>query len=439
MVKSSKIELFSFRAPYMRTFHLSWMAFFLCFFSWFGIAPLMPVIREELELTRSQTGNLVIASVAATIFARLIMGWLCDRIGPRLTYTGLLIAGSFPVMFIGLSNSYETLLLFRLAIGTIGASFVITQFHTSAMFSPNVVGTANATAAGWGNLGGGITQMVMPLLYAGLMGLGLTGSGAWRWAMVAPGLALFVMGILYYHCTSDPPGGNLGRRRTSNPVRAEARKDAAFAAVLKDYRVWALFLIYGASFGVELTINNIASIYFMDYFHLDMKTAGLIAGLFGLMNLFARSLGGYFGDRFGMKFGLQGRAWFMFAVLLAEGLSLVFFSRITLLPLAIAGLVLFSLFVQMSEGATFAVVPFINKKATGSVAGIVGAGGNAGAVGAGFLLRNEALPVPSALLIMGGVVCIVAFSALAVRFAVETPPANTINPIFSYDAKIRNP
>src|SRR5690606_6162885 len=118
-----------------------------------------------------------------------------DRIGPRLTYSALLIAGSFPVMCIGLSNSYETFLLFRLAIGVIGASFVITQFHASVMFAPNVVGTANATTAGWGNLGGGVTQMVMPLLFTGLLALGLTNSNAWRLAMVLPGLALFIMGI----------------------------------------------------------------------------------------------------------------------------------------------------------------------------------------------------------------------------------------------------
>ena len=62
-------------------------------------------------------------------------------------------------MTIGLANSYESFLLFRLAIGIVGASFVITQYHTSVMFAPNVVGTANATTAVWGNLGGGVTQM----------------------------------------------------------------------------------------------------------------------------------------------------------------------------------------------------------------------------------------------------------------------------------------
>ena len=166
---------------------MSWFAFFLCFFAWFGIAPLMAIVREELGLTKEQIGNTIIASVAITIFARLLIGWLCDRIGPRLSYTILLLFGSLPVMAIGLSNSYETFLLFRLGIGVIGASFVITQYHTSVMFAPNCVGTANATSAGWGNLGGGVTQMVMPLVFAGFVGLGYGNPAAWRWAMVVAG------------------------------------------------------------------------------------------------------------------------------------------------------------------------------------------------------------------------------------------------------------
>ena len=85
----------------------------------------------------------------------------------------------------------------------------------------------------------------------------------------------------------------------------------------------------------------------------------------------------------------------------------------TVLALAIGTLIVFSLFVQMSEGATYAVVPFINKRALGSVSGIVGAGGNFGAVMFGFLFRMETLTWPQVLLILGvGVVCssVLAFS-----------------------------
>ena len=171
--KATRIELFRFNTPPMRAFHVTWMAFFLAFFGWFGIAPLMPLVREDLGLSKEQVGNLIIASVAATIFVRLVMGWLCDRIGPRRAYTGLLVLGSLTVMAVGLANSYETLLLARLGIGAVGAAFVITQYHTSVMFAPNVVGTANATTAGWGNMGGGFTQMLMPVELAGVLALGV--------------------------------------------------------------------------------------------------------------------------------------------------------------------------------------------------------------------------------------------------------------------------
>lgn len=417
--KADKISLFSLKSPHMRTFHITWIAFFLCFFGWFGVAPLMAVVREELELTKSQVGNIIISSVAITIFARLAIGYLCDRIGPRITYTCLLILGSIPVMLIGLSNSYASFLIFRLAIGVIGASFVITQYHTSVMFAPNVVGTANATTAGWGNMGGGVTQMVMPLIFGAFVGFGYLNEQAWRYAMVIPGAVLLVMGIIYFKFTTDTPEGNLSDLKKSDPefkMKAKEAKGSFFSA-MKDYRVWGLFLIYGACFGVELTINNVAAIYYKDHFQLDLKTAGLIAGLFGLMNLFARSLGGFFGDKAGIRFGLRGRVLFLFVVLFIEGIALVLFSQMTILPVAIATMIFFSLFVQMAEGATFSVVPFVNRKAIGSVSGIVGAGGNAGAVAAGFLLKAENISYPMAFMIIGVVVSSISLVALAIRFS----------------------
>lgn len=108
-----KLHVFSFKGVQMRTFHITWMTFFVCFFGWFGLAPLMPTIKETLHLNKSQIGNIIIASVSGTIIARLLIGRLCDTWGPRKTYTALLLLGSIPVMGVGLANSYETFLLFR--------------------------------------------------------------------------------------------------------------------------------------------------------------------------------------------------------------------------------------------------------------------------------------------------------------------------------------
>ncbi len=415
--KAPSINLFSIKTIQMRTFHLTWFAFFLAFFGWFGIAPLMVVVRDDLGLTKTEIGNTIIASVAITIAARLLIGWLCDRIGPRLAYSGLLVLGSIPVMCIGFAQSYETFLLFRLAIGVIGASFVITQYHTSVMFAPNVVGAANATTAGWGNLGGGVTQMAMPLVLAGVLMFGVGEVVGWRVAMVVPGVALLLMGIAYFLLTQDSPDGNYSKLRAEGLMPSAASVRGTFIEAATDYRVWALFLIYGACFGVELTINNIAALYYHDRFGLSVGTAGLIAGLFGMMNIFARTLGGMFGDKAGIKFGLRGRVMFLGTVLLLEGIALIVFSQMSVLFLAVGAMIVFSLFVQMSEGATFSVVPFINKRALGSVAGIVGAGGNAGAVAFGFLFRIETLAISQAFLYIG--IAVLAASALvfAVRFS----------------------
>ena len=416
--KTTKINLFSLKSIQMRTFHTTWFAFFLAFFGWFGVAPLMAIVREDLMLTKAQVGNTIIASVAITVLVRVLIGPLCDQIGSRKAYTWLLILGSIPVMGIGFAQDYKSFLLFRLAIGAIGASFVITQYHTSVMFAPNCVGTANATTAGWGNLGGGVTQMVMPLIFTAILSFGVDKFLGWRLAMIVPGVALFIMGFVYYFYTQDAPDGDykdLRERGELEPAKGKGME--SFMLAIKDYRVWALFVIYAACFGVELTINNVAALYYHDQFQLDVNTAGLIAGLFGLMNIFARTVGGFFSDFFAKKMGLRGRVLFLFAVLLGEGFMLIVFSQMAALILAVGTMIVFSLFVQMSEGATFGIVPFINKKALGAVAGIVGAGGNAGAVAAGFLFRVENITIQQGLLFLGVMVVVASFATVLVRFS----------------------
>jgi NNP family nitrate/nitrite transporter-like MFS transporter len=414
--KATSIRLADFKSVPMRAFHMSWFAFFICFFGWFGLAPLMPVIRSEFHLTKAQIGNLTIASVAITVIVRALMGFLCDRIGPRRAYTWLLILGSLPVMLVGLSHDYQTFLLFRLAIGAIGASFVITQYHTSVMFAPNIVGTANAATAGWGNLGGGVTQMAMPLLFAGFLSLGADKWWGWRMAMFVPGVIMLITGIAYYYLTQDTADGDFAALRARGEMTGKSAAGGAFAAACRDPRVWALFVIYAACFGMELTIDNVAALYFTDNFHLGLTAAGLVASSFGMMNLFARALGGIVSDRCHKSWGLRGRAQLLGCTIFCEGVALMLFSRMRWLPLAIAAMMLTGLFIKMSNGATYAVVPFVNRKALGAVAGIVGAGGNVGSVLAGFLFKGS-MPWTQALLVLGAAVIVVSLFSFLVRFS----------------------
>ncbi|WP_339893686.1 MFS transporter [uncultured Algibacter sp.] len=388
-LKATKLNLLNLKSVPIRTFWISSISFFMCFFAWFGIVPFMPDVVRDLGLTPDQKWNSIILAVSGTVFARLLIGKLCDKYGPRLCYTWLLMLGAIPVILSGLVQTPTQFLVCRLFIGFIGASFVITQVHTSLMFAPNIVGTANATSAGWGNLGGGANRLGMPLIAATVVAFGVAEAEAWRYSMVIVGMACFLMGIVYYFFTQDTPEGNFKDLKASGVAIEKKKDEVGFLAVLKDYRIWILFIVYAASFGIELTVYGTMDDYLQNTFQLERLTAGNIVLSFALMNLFARTLGGFFGDRFGKLKGLRGRVLFLSFILTLQGVMLVTFSLTTSLVVGFIFLILFSLSVQMAEGATFSVVPFINKKAIGSVSGIVGAGGNVGAFLAAFLLKSK--------------------------------------------------
>jgi NNP family nitrate/nitrite transporter-like MFS transporter len=419
--KAHRIQLFSISSPPMRAFHITWMAFFICFFAWFACAPLMPVIKGEFGLTMAQIANINIAAVAITILVRLIVGPMCDRYGPRKTYSGLLLLGAIPVLGVALSQSYESFLFFRLGIGAVGASFVITQYHTSVMFGPNVVGTANAAAAGWGNAGGGAAQALMPLLLAAVVMLGVTESMGWRVALLVPGVMMLIMSVVYWKLTQDCPQGNYDELRKAGIAIEGGKKGgwASFKAAAVNHRVWLLFVTYGACFGIEIFIHNIAAVYYVDHFKLSLKEAGMAAGSFGLLALFARALGGWLSDKMAMRGTLNSRVTVLFIMMIGEGIGLLWFSKADSVAFAVIAMLVFGLFTHMACGATYALVPFIDGKALGGVAGIIGAGGNVGAVAAGFLMKGTG-DIQQTLAILGVLVIISAVCAIGVRFTISS-------------------
>ena len=429
--KANTIDLFSLRTPQMRAFHLTWMAFFVCFFAWFACAPLMPIIKGEFGLSLAQVANINIAAVAITVLVRLIVGPLCDRYGPRLTYTGLLLLGAIPVLGVALSQSYESFLFFRLGIGAVGASFVITQYHTSVMFAPKVVGTANAAAAGWGNAGGGAAQALMPLLMGAVIMLGVSETAGWRVALLVPGVLMIAMAGLYWRFTQDCPQGNYADLRRAGVAIEGGKKGgwASFVAAAANYRVWLLFVTYGACFGIEIFIHNIAAVYYVDHFGLTLKSAGMAAGSFGLLALFARALGGFISDKMALRGTLNSRVTLLFILMIGEGVGLLWFAKADSAAYAVVAMLVFGLFTHMACGATYALVPFIDSKALGGVAGIIGAGGNVGAVLAGFLMKGTG-SIQQTLTILSALVVASALCAIAVRFTIAREevglPSNVI-------------
>mmetsp|Transcript_19232 Transcript_19232/g.53602 ORF Transcript_19232/g.53602 Transcript_19232/m.53602 type:complete len:480 (+) Transcript_19232:344-1783(+) len=398
--KATRIKLCSFARPHMRAFHCSWWGFFVAFFIWFAIAPLLSEIKVDLGLTKQEIWTSSIVGVGGTIFMRFILGPACDKWGARIPMAVILCFASIPTACTGLVKSATGLAVLRLFIGAAGGTFVMCQYWSSRMFCREVVGTANALCGGWGNLGGGVTQLVMgsalfPLfkkIYGG------DASKAWKVVSIVPAIVAFGSGVLIYFFSDDAPKGNYTDLKKHGQM-AEVSAGASFRQGAFNINTWFLFIQYACCFGVELTMNNAAALYFKDQFLLSTESAAAIASIFGFMNLFARGLGGYLSDKGNQYMGMRGRLWAQTICLVAEGVLVLVFANTKSLGGAIAVMVFFSLFVQAAEGTSYGIVPYVDPPATGSISGIVGAGGNTGAVCFGLGFRN--LSYKTAFFIMG--------------------------------------
>ncbi len=236
--------------------------------------------------------------------------------------------------------------------------------------------------------------------------------------MFVPGVAMVIMAFVYARYTQDTPQGDIVDLRAKGINIDSGKKGglAIFIQATKHYRVWALAATCGACFGVEIFIHNIAARYYVDQFGLSMQSAGFAAGIFGGLALFARALGGIASDRIARMKGLDGRTLLLFVLMLGEGVGLVWFSKAPSVGMEIAAMSLFGLCTHMACGATYALMPFIDRKALDGVAGLIGAGGNIGAVAAGFL--NKAADTPQqTLLILGMVVAGTSLCAISIRFS----------------------
>jgi len=433
------IKLFSFTGK-MKVLHLSWMAFFITFLVWFNHAPLLGVIGASLGLSASEIKTLLILNVALTIPARIIIGILTDKYGPKLTFAVLLFLSSIPCFMFALADNFEQAALARFLLGFIGAGFVIGIRLVSEWFPANELGTAEGIYGGWGNFGSAAAAMSLPviaLLFSDFFEI----KDGWRYAVALTGLLSLVFSFIWYFNVSDTPAGSTYfKPKKSGAMEVTSIGDLILLVVMKlpmygalalltwklspngvsmlsasseliAYLALALLfvielsqtwkinghlfskpvpeihryqfkqvavlnILYFATFGSELAVVSMLPLFFADVFNLDMIYAGILASTYAFMNLMSRPGGGWLSDKFGRKKTL---------LILTAGLALGYFAMSSIdsswsLALAVITAMACSFFVQAGEGAVFAAVPLIKRRLTGQIAGMTGAYGNVGAV-----------------------------------------------------------
>lgn len=430
-----KFNLFSFRGK-MRVLHYSWFAFFLTFVVWFNAAPLMQAIGTSLGASASELVALATVNVALAVPARVLIGMLVDRYGPRLMYSGLLILGAFPCFWFATVDTLGEAALARFFCGVIGAGFVIGIRLISEWFPHNELGTAEGIYGGWGNFGSAAAAFSLPTL-----ALWFGGEDGWRYAIAFTGLLSLIFGFVFYHGVRDTPQGStyfkpnsLGATEVTSVgdlvllyvmkvpmylclivlawrlspagfgLLSESITQAVYVAVLlvlllDFHKVWQtnrgllhtpvpelhrykfkqvaiLNVLYFCNFGSELAVVSILPLFFAQTFELTPIWAGIIASTHAFLNLVSRPGGGWLSDRYGRKKTL---------LIVTAGLAACYAvaSYITsewALLLATIVVMACAFFVQAGEGAVFATVPLIKRRLTGQIAGMTGAYGNVGSV-----------------------------------------------------------
>ncbi|EDK26737.1 Hypothetical nitrate transporter [Vibrionales bacterium SWAT-3] len=432
---NSKFSLFSFTGK-MKVLHLSWMAFFITFVVWFNFAPLLQMVKTSLGLTTEEIKTLLILNVALTIPARVAIGMLTDRYGPRLVYSSLLAICSIPCFMFALADSFIQAAIARFLLGFIGAGFVVGIRLVSEWFPHNELGTAEGIYGGWGNFGSAAAAFTLPTL-----ALVFGGEDGWRYAVGITGVMSLLFSVVFYKNISDTPKGSTYFKPAQvTAMEVTSKGDFFFllfmkipmygalallawklspsgigmlsdAAVYGVYAVLAalyvyevtqvwkvnknvfkeevpeihqykfkqvavLNVLYFATFGSELAVVSMLPLFFSETFELTPVLAGMVASAYAFMNLMSRPGGGWISDKFGRKPTL---------LILTAGLAVGYFAMGQVestwpVWLAVVAAMACSFFVQAGEGAVFATVPLIKRRMTGQIAGMTGAYGNVGAV-----------------------------------------------------------
>jgi len=433
---TEKLELFNFRKTNIRTLHITWFAFFMTFVVWLGLGPMMPFMKEALGLTDQQAKVLLILNVAMTIPSRIIVGMLVDKFGPRIMFSSILILGGGISIAFAWSSSYEALAIMRFLSGFIGAGFVVGIRMIGEWFPAKQTGIAQGVYGGWGNFGSAGAAVTLPFIAANI-----GGEDGWRYAITFASLAAMAYGIFYYQVARNTPkGSTYFKPKKTGAMEVTSGQDLVLYIVMNIplflalalltwklspakmglisnstaimvyvllgiiycVQVWKIWHMNGhvlkepvpsmqrykfkqvaildwaylVTFGTELAVVSMLAMFYVEWFGISKISAALLAGVYPFINLFARPGGGWISDLIGRKRTLI----IAFGGITLSFLTLGMVDKNWSIGMVVGMTIIGGIFSKGGSGAVYAMVPLVQRRMTGQIAGMAGAFGNVGAV-----------------------------------------------------------
>ncbi len=415
--------------------NLTWVSFFLTFVVWYNLGAFSTTIGRALHLTKEQSQVLLLCNLALTIPARIGVGMLVDRFGPRKIFSWVLLFASVPCLGAALATQFWQMVICRLLISCVGAGFVVGIRLVGEWFDSREIGTAEGIYGGLGNFGMAAATFGLPLL-----ALAFGKDNGWRWATALSGALCVLWATVFYMYASDAPAGTEFKRpRKRGALEVTSKPDLAGLVLMQipmvlclgvtawrlvrvkfmpasvSYGVYALLagllvqqvtkiirvnrsviagdevlaqeryrfsqvailsLCYAVTFGGELAVEQMLPAYFEKMFNVSVAIAGVMGAGFAFANFIARPLGGILGDKLGRK---------PIMIVTLAGSAIGFFAITQInshwsVPAAMTLVVFVGFFLMAGNGANFCIAPLIRKPLTGQIAGLIGAYGSVGSV-----------------------------------------------------------
>lgn len=319
------------------------------FMAWSIIAPLIPFISQDVQISSGQLSIILAIPVILGSVLRVPFGYLTNIVGAKWVFFTSFLVLLVSIFLLSQATSPGALMFAGFFLGVGGAIFSVGVTSLPKYFSKDKVGLANGIY-GMGNLGTAVSSFLAPPI-AGLIG--------WQNTVRSYLIIMAVFAVIMFFLGDD------NEPKVKVPLVEQSRK------LMRNYKLYYLSFWYFITFGAFVAFGLFLPNFLVQNFGIDKVDAGIRTGVFIALATCLRPLGGILGDKFNAVSMLK----VFFSIMIVGALILGISSQILLFTI---GCLTVSICVGIGNGLVFKLVPLYFTTEAGVANGIVSMMGGLG-------------------------------------------------------------